>query len=584
MKYIKYTLNLVAVSGILLYLLSCSGMYDNVEEYSGEVIYPGKFDTVYGKIGFERVEIDLMQAGRIPASKMKLGKATRTIVEYDGVPHPIDSLCSWINITGLTTSKLYRFVIYTVDQSGNKSVPQEIALIPYTAQDRDLIAVSSPRISSSPSAAIVDWPNGLNSVVMDYCSLTYEYEDRDGRKTGGIPEGISPRFYLGNLEAGAQVPVSVTYRVVPILSDGETRLLDTINITRDIVLNMPTAETSFSPSEETVLRANGVTTFTSAAVASIRKLVFPIHISSIQDIFYFSNLEELDLTGEGLDNVMPKFTLSGDGRTYEIGGGAWLHCIKRSENKQAVSISGLQSLIDLLESGLLKKVRYIPNSLGLDDILAPYVESGVVEFVNDSFFPQEVMLPYRFWMEGRPQTSSFRLIWRYPVPESEFSFYSGTVADPATVYEIIIENRNATFAFILPKEYIWDLERYRYLKFKVIPKSIPSTFSGSYSTYLKVWPRIKTRFWGVDASNDLYGGDKEYAPKGQYIIPESAIQTRWTEFTVDLKPAVDNTQNDTGHHIRCLVINLGEEAGPNPWVKPDGNDVEYYFADFRLTK
>jgi hypothetical protein len=581
MKYIKYVLKWVTLCGII----SCTGMYDNIDQYAGETIYTGKFDTISAKIGFERIEIDLMQAGRIPASKMKLGKAIRTVVEYDGVPHVIDSLCSWINITDLSEPKLHRFVIYTEDSVGNRSVPQEIAKIPYTSKDRDLIEVSSPRISSSPSAAIVDWPNGLNSVAMDYYSLSYEYEDRDGRKTGEVPEGVAPRFYVGNLEPGSRDTITITYKIVPILPDGETRLLDTVSITRKLVLNMPTAETSFSPSEEAVLRANGITTFTAAAVADVKKLVFPLHISSIQDIFYFPNLEDLDLTGEGLDNVVPKFILANNGASYEIGGGAWLHCMKRSENKGAIKISGTQSLIDLLEAGLLKKIRYIPKSLGLDDILAPYVESGIVELVSDNFYPQEVMLPYRFWMEGRPQTTAFRLKWRYPVSENEFSSYSGDVTNPSSVYEITVEDRNATFTFILPKEYIWDLDRYRYFKFKVVPKSVPSTFSGSYDKYLRIWPRIKTRFWGIDAANDLYGGDKEYNyGKTDFVIPANAIQTRWTDISIDLATAVSNTQNDTGHHIRCLVFNLGGEEGPSPWVNPPDGEVQYYFADFRLTK
>jgi hypothetical protein len=561
-------------------------MYEKVEEYSGEVVYPGKFDTVYGRVGFERVEIDLMQAGRIPASAMKLGKAMRTIVEYDGVPHPIDSLCSWVNITGLTSPKLYRFTIYTVDKSGNKSVPQEIALIPYTSQDVELIPISSPRISASPSAAIVDWPNGLNSVAMDYYSLTYEYEDRDGPKSGEVSRGTSPRFYVGNLEAGTQVPITIKYKIVPILSDGETRLLDTLDITRELALNMPTAETSFSPSEETVLKANGINTFTAVAVASVNKLVFPIHVSSLQDVFYFPNLQELDLTGEGLDNVVPTFKVSGDGRDYYPGGGAWLYCMKRSENKGNISISGTQSLIDLLEAGLLEKVRYIPNSMGLDDILNPYVESGVVELVSENFFPNEVMLPYRFWMDGRPQTSSFRVKWRYPVPATEVASISGpSLIDPSSIYEIIPENRNATFTFIVPKEYIWDLDKYRYFKFKVVPKSAPGTFSGAYDKYLRMWLRPRTRFWGADAANDLYGGDKEYNyDRNRFVISANTIQKEWTEFTVDLQDVVTNTQNDTGQHIRCIVINLGGEEGPDPWVIPPDGELEYYFADFRLTK
>lgn len=87
-------------------LSSCQGMYDSLEEYSGEVVYPGKYDTIVGHVGYERVEIDLMRAGRIPASQVKLGKARKTVVEYDDKVITIDSLVSWVNITGLTDPKL----------------------------------------------------------------------------------------------------------------------------------------------------------------------------------------------------------------------------------------------------------------------------------------------------------------------------------------------------------------------------------------------------------------------------------------------------------------------------------------------
>jgi hypothetical protein len=598
MKYLKHITNLAVVAGIL-FLSSCSGMYDNIDKYSGEVVYPGTYDTISAKIGYERVEIDLMQEGRILSNELFMGKAVSTIVEYDGKKHyynangePVTSsgdgaLVSWVNVTGLTEPKLYRFKVYTEDKSGNQSVPHEIAVIPYSSQDRDLIDISSPRISTSPSAAIVDWPNGLNSVVMDYYSLTYSYVDKDGEERGGeIAEGVSPRFYVANLASGSEVIITVTYRVVPILSDGETRILDTIPVTKEIVINIPTDATVFSPSEETVLRANGITTFTAVAVASVNKLVFPLHISSIQDIFYFPNLRELDLTGEGLEDVVPTFRLAGNGGDYTKGGGAWIPCIKRSENQKTIAppISGLQSLIDLLEADMLTKIRYIPNSLGLDDILSPYVESGVVELVTESFYPQEVMLPYQFWMEGRPQTGDFRLKWNYPVSEASVPF-AGNLIDPTTVYEVIPDARNATFTFILPKEYIWDLDRYRYFKFKVLPKSAPITFSGSYDVYLKLWMRPRTRFWGVDAANDLHGENKEYNyDRELFKISASAIQTSWTEFTVDMKTTVDNTKIDSGHHIRCIVVNLGGEQGPNPWVTPPNGDMEYYFADFRLSK
>src|SRR5690606_16990893 len=122
------------------FLSACSGMYDSLEEYSGEVVYPAKYDTIVGRIGYERVEIDLMKAGRIPSNRIKLGKAKKTVVEYDDQRIVIDSLVSWVNLTGLTQPKLYRFQVYTIDEFDNKSVPHEIALIPYTAGDIEALA------------------------------------------------------------------------------------------------------------------------------------------------------------------------------------------------------------------------------------------------------------------------------------------------------------------------------------------------------------------------------------------------------------------------------------------------------------
>src|SRR5690554_1832872 len=141
--------------------------------------------------------------------KLPIGKATKTVVEYDGDKHYIDSVCSWVNITGLTETKLYRFFVYTEDDFGNKSVPQEIALIPFTRLDRELIGVASPKLTVSPSAMVVEWPNGLNSFVMEYHSLTYSYTDKDGNKQG--EQVTTPRFYCGNLEMGTELTVDVNY-------------------------------------------------------------------------------------------------------------------------------------------------------------------------------------------------------------------------------------------------------------------------------------------------------------------------------------------------------------------------------------
>jgi hypothetical protein len=48
-----------------------------------------------------------MEAGRIPSSQIHMGKAKKTVIECADFTEPdhrrvIDSICSWVNITGLT--------------------------------------------------------------------------------------------------------------------------------------------------------------------------------------------------------------------------------------------------------------------------------------------------------------------------------------------------------------------------------------------------------------------------------------------------------------------------------------------------
>ena len=68
----KYLSLFFALSAAAL-LSSCDGMYDTLEEFYGELVYPAKYDTIVGHIGYERVEIDLVKAGRIPSSQVIWG-------------------------------------------------------------------------------------------------------------------------------------------------------------------------------------------------------------------------------------------------------------------------------------------------------------------------------------------------------------------------------------------------------------------------------------------------------------------------------------------------------------------------------
>ncbi|MDD2215594.1 MAG: DUF4998 domain-containing protein [Eubacteriales bacterium] len=595
-------LSIILLTLAVLILTSCSGQYDNVENYSGEIIYPARFDTIIGYVGYERVEIDLMKAGRLPSSQIKLGKASKTVVEYDGEKHYIDSVCSWVNITGLTETKLYRFNVYTEDDFGNKSVPQEIALIPFTRLDRDLIGIASPKLTVSPSAMVVEWPNGLNSVVMEYLNLTYSYTDKDGNKQGS--QVTTPRFYCGNLETGKELTVDVNYKVVPIQSDG-TKILDTVTVSKPLIVKIPTRDTPFSPSETAVLQANNVTTFTAAAVENVKSLTYPLHTTTFSDLFYFPNLESLDLTGANLTNVLPTLDYNRNGVKTRSGGGGWQPFMLRVEKPADIRISSIASLQDILESGQLKHIRYIPKSMGLDNLLASYVESGVVELVKDDdpLYPETVFVEPQFFVKGQIVDNNWEMYNFYSgsfLPRSGFTDIgkfdpkNETVngepvdlhleqllqSDGSNIYKCIIRMRSGSFAMALPKEYRYDNQRYKKLRFKMFCGTSAAVMAGSNNVFLQPWIRPMNYMWNF-GNNSIYGQQNWDVSQSQsnWIQPNQ-IQNEWREYVIDMTP--NDGGDNSNRRNRVIVFNIGHE--PSSFTYNANNQVVIYVADIRFTK
>jgi hypothetical protein len=47
--------------------VSCGDIYDNIKDFSvEEIVYPAHYDTIFGRPGYQRVEIDLVKEGRLP--------------------------------------------------------------------------------------------------------------------------------------------------------------------------------------------------------------------------------------------------------------------------------------------------------------------------------------------------------------------------------------------------------------------------------------------------------------------------------------------------------------------------------------
>lgn len=535
---------------------ACKGMYDNIEPYAEEVIYPAKYDTIVSKIGYERVELDLMKAGRIPSAQINMGKSTKTVIEYDDQKIVIDSLVSWVNITGLKQSKLYRIKVYTEDEYENKSVAQQIAVIPYTASDVKNLVIASPRILTSPNAIVVDWTSALSSILLTYKSLDFEYLDKDDKKITGT-RSTSPRIFAANLNAGEPFTLKLSYNVRPKVSGKE--ILDSIVFVQSLNINMPTSATAFNPAERDILAANGVTTFTSDGVSNFKKLTFPVHTNTLQDLFYFGNIEELDLTGGTLFNLKT-LNYNRNGIVTTIGGGSYLPFIRHVSQ---ISDANAQTMMDLLDLGLIKKIKYVPNSLGIDHLLKRYDGKNIVEWVT---MPSESLIPMNFFLDGKVQDATG---WAMDIVNPATTYPTGT--DIVNPIKTTLKGRSASFAFSLPKEYRFNIAEYRYLKFKVYAPA-KSNFQGIYSPYQGLWPRFMNYMWAF-TSESSFGQELWNTDKNAYKIPDADLE-KWKDITIDLSTMVDK-------HTRVFVINVGGE--PSLTFSPPA-DIVYYFSNFRFSK
>ena len=242
-------LKMISYSVIPLFsIVSCSRIYDNVEKYAdGEIIYVEQLDGIIRiQVGYERVEIDLLRAGRIPASQIRSNKAARTVIECEDFTEPgnrrvIDSLCSWVNVTGLTQLKNYRLTIYTEDQHGNRSLPlfwggkPYVDVRPYTAENLQALQLMPPTVIESTSAALLEWKNPLSVNTHRVYRYEWQYADRDNFKQTGGGKGDVPSFFVENVVKNTEVPVTFTCRIIPTVSnfDGTyyiyTPILDTVD-------------------------------------------------------------------------------------------------------------------------------------------------------------------------------------------------------------------------------------------------------------------------------------------------------------------------------------------------------------------
>jgi hypothetical protein len=309
--------------------------------------------------------------------------------------------------------------------------------------------------------------------------------------------------------------------------------------------------------EKDILIANGFTEFTAAKSMAVTKLTYPMHVNSFQDLFYFLNLRELDLTGTNIP--LTKLAYSRNDVYGEVGGGEWAPFVRRVSN---ISTENIQIIKDMLESGQLTKVRYAPHSLGLDDLFAPYVSSGVVELVN---LPDEALVPHQFYINGVVESTTYRVDVEFPATDAP----AGTGLQ--NIYKMTMLAQNGCIVFAIPTEYQFNVDEYKYLKFKVYAQDV-SMFQGSYDPFRRVFLRFMNRLWGF-SGNSTFGQELWDSGKDANKLADEQLQ-KWTDIAISLDNAV-------GKHNRLFILNMGGEATA---TFPTTPDMVFYISNIRFTK
>lgn len=616
--YKWFTIVIVLLSTLIVnYACDENDQYGKLIDFATEeTVYPATFDTIYATIGYERAEIDLRRDGRIPSKDIDKGKAKKTVVVYDeDSPSEtvivIDSVCSYVNVIGLVEPRLYRIKIYTEDEFGSRSIPQEISVVPYTSYDKEVLVqgILDPTTSLAPNALVMEWPTGLNTIMMEYHGLDYEYKDQDGESFSGT-RLKNPRIYSSNLPAGEEVIFDMKYKVLPILDNG-AKLLDTIEVEKPFIVQMPTPDQQFIPQELRILRANGINTFTTESVADIMELTYPMNMATFADLFYFPNVHTLDLTGKDLPGMLETLTIARNNVTSIVGGGAWQEFMMPVDKPAIIrSPESLQTLQDMIESGQITKIRYIPKSFGFafDAFLAPYIESGIVErLTNDHpFFPDRVFIEPQFFASGTPVDTRWRIDMSYsgsflPRPGltdiTKFDASNDVVngvpvdlkleqliqSDGQNVYRGVVYGDRPSFGFQLPRQWRYDNAKYPYLKFKMFigsDKSLVTNTAGNNRHVLREpWIRPMNYTWQFTQHSDY--GQQVWDTGRLTPMTDAEIQTSWREYTLNMG---NNDGGDTSdRRNRVYIFNIGHE-GAMTWSYNANSQVVIYIADVRLCK
>jgi hypothetical protein len=446
--------------------------------------------------------------------------------------------------------------------------------------------------------------------------LKYQYTDNKNEvNTGSLGVVPNPRIYTGNLPEEKTVTFNMTYRVLPILENGQ-KLLDTIEVEKNFAVRMSGAEQPFIPMELAILKANGINTFTLEEANKITKLTYPMNMTSFSDLFFFNKVNTLDLTGKGLPGTLETLTYSANNTLSTVGGGEWQEFMmpvdqpaRIRQNTGRAPLS-LQTLKDAIDAGQITKILYIPKTLGtaFDEFVQPYVQSGVVELLTNDhpIFPDSVYVAPQFFVNGLVQHASHNLILSYSgdfLPRSGYSDITKfnpaadvvngqpvnlhleqlLQSDGKNIYRSVQVQKNGSFFFVLPQQWRFDNQRYPYVKFKMFigcDKSLVTNNGGNnHHIFRAPWLRPMNILFAFPSHSDYGNGSWDAGRLAS--MTDAEIQNTWHEYTVNMSGNDGGDNSNRRNRVYC--INIGHEDAAT-WTYNANSQVVLYFADFRLCK
>ncbi|MGI6074714.1 MAG: DUF4998 domain-containing protein [Fermentimonas sp.] len=207
---IKY-LSLISV--IMTLLFSCESMDDNYKEYLGEYNYSGKIDSLRVYPGFERVIL----AWDNP--KDQKSKKIRIVYGADSTEIIYDQLVDSVSIDNLTSGAGYEFTIYTMDNSGNLSVPTSVTAFPISAEHVANLTPPSLIVDVKDNEQVISLI-GLSNVQMKFAGkISYTLEGPGGIKLSDNLD-LTDQITETNSETGAKQYKTINEYSLPVAELG----------------------------------------------------------------------------------------------------------------------------------------------------------------------------------------------------------------------------------------------------------------------------------------------------------------------------------------------------------------------------